>query len=526
MGEAALHILHLEDNRNDAELIAHTLKEEGVACTIECVDNEQRYVAALRRGGIDLILADYRVPGFDGVSALLLAMDIRPEVPFIFVSGTIGEDLAIETVRLGATDYVVKDKLARLVPSVLRALLEVKERRERVTAEERLRLSEEQLLHAQKMESIGTLAGGIAHDFNNILGIILGYASVLREGNVDPVRQSKSLDAMIAAVERGSALVRQLLTFARKADVLFAPLSVNEAVEEVVSLCAETFPKTIAFSRNLDFSIPAIVADCTQLHQALLNLCINARDAMPQGGTLRISTGAKPSAVVAKRLPDARAGTYVCVSVADTGTGMDSATQARIFEPFFTTKSIEKGTGLGLAIVYGVVRSHQAQIDVESEVGKGTTFHLFFPVTTPGETVVRTPAAAQEETSGGNETILLVEDEESLAALARLVLEDKGYRVLSARDGAEALDVFGRHAREIDLVVTDLGLPKLNGWEAYLRMKRIRPDVSTIIATGYTDMQSKSEMLQSGVKQIVQKPYIPKTLLQVVRETLDAAGKK
>ncbi len=525
MAEEALHILHLEDSRNDAEIIGLTLKEGIPACTIECVNNEREYVAALRRGGIDLILGDYRIPGFDGVSALLLAMEIRPDVPFIFVSGTIGEDLAIETVKLGAIDYVVKDKLARLVPSVRRALQEVRERRERVKAEERLRLSEEQLLHAQKMESIGILAGGIAHDFNNILGIILGYASVLRDGNVDS-RQAKSLDAMIAAVERGTALVRQLLTFARKTDVIFAPISVNEAVEEVLSLCTGTFPKTIVFSRTLDINIPAIIADRTQIHQALLNLCINARDAMPQGGTLRISTCTRSSAEVAKRLPDSHADTYVCVSVADTGTGMDQATLARIFEPFFTTKSEEKGTGLGLAIVYGVVRSHQAQIDVESEVGKGSTFHLFFPVAAPAETAATPPAAVQKEASGGNETILLVEDEESLAVLAKLILEDKGYRVLSARDGVEALDVYRRHALEIDLVLTDLGLPKLNGWEAYLKMKGIRADVATIIATGYTDPQSKSEMLQSGVKQIVQKPYVPKTLLQAVRDTLDQSGRK
>lgn len=526
MTEPVLHILHLEDNAFDAEMVALTLKDGSVHCTIELVANEQQYVAALRRGGIDLILGDYRIPGFDGVAALLLAMDLRPEVPFIFVSGTIGEDLAIETVRLGATDYVVKEKLGRLVPSVRRALQEVRERKDRVSAEERLRLSEEQLLHAQKMESIGTLAGGIAHDFNNILGIILGYASVLREGNVDRVRQEKSLDAMIAAVERGSALVRQLLTFARKSEVVFAPISVNEAVVEVVSLCEETFPKTITFTRALDVNLPPVVADRTQLHQALLNLCINARDAMPQGGTVTITTAVRKSAEVTKRLADAHVDRYACVSVADTGTGMDRATLARIFEPFFTTKSVEKGTGLGLAIVYGVVRSHKAQIDVQSEVGRGTTFHLWFPVTASDEKAAGPQESPAGYASGGNETILLVEDEEPLALLAKLILEDKGYRVLSARDGVEALEIFGRRSGEIDLVLTDLGLPKINGWEAFLKMKTIRPDVTTIVATGYTDPQSKSEMLQGGVKMIVQKPYIPKTILQAVRETLDRSGRK
>ena len=402
MAGATLRILHLEDNPLDAELIGGMLKTGGVPCEVERVGNKDLFAAALRRGGFDMILADNSMPGFDGLSALMMALDAHPNVPFIFVSGTIGEDMAIEAVKLGATDYVVKDKPARLVPAVRRAMLEVHERMERQGAEDRLRQSEEKLLHAQKMETIGTLAGGIAHDFNNILGIILGYASVLREGNVEPARLSKSLDAMISAVERGTALVRQLLTFARKSDVLFGLMHVNDAVEEVVTLCAETFPKTITFSRRCDPRVPPIVADHSQFHQALLNLCINARDAMPHGGTLSVGTSVMPPDEVRKRLPEARSDPYVCIAIADTGTGMDAETRARIFEPFFTTKGAEKGTGLGLAIVYGVVKSHQALVDVESQVGKGTTFRLYFPVGITGGELARPQEAALEDAPGGS----------------------------------------------------------------------------------------------------------------------------
>ncbi|MEW6511252.1 MAG: response regulator [Bacteroidota bacterium] len=641
MTEPTLRILHLEDDTNDAELIRATLKEGGLDCTVDWVETRAQYEEALRENRCDIILSDYRVPGFDGLDALALAMKACPDVPFIFVSGTIGEERAIAAIKLGATDYVLKERLARLVTAVRRALQEVRERGERRAMEDRLRQSEEQfrliaenmadlvavvdvtgkrlynspsyrtllgdpgrlqgsdsfaeihpadrerirqlfqetvttgegrraeyrmiahdgsvryiesqgsvvrdgtgvistivivsrditqrkqleeqLLHAQKMESIGTLAGGIAHDFNNILGIILGYASVLREDAGNPARLNRHLTAVIEAVQRGSSLVRQLLTFARKADVVFAPTRVNTVVDEVVHMCAETFPKTIDFVPRLDPSAPNISADRTQVHQALLNLCVNARDAMPHGGTITLSTSIAPSGEMTSRFPQAPEGSYVCIAITDTGTGMDGATRSRIFEPFFTTKGADMGTGLGLAIVYGVVKSHNAFVDVESELGKGTTFRLYFPAVPAHVEVPPAQESAAPEAAGGHETVLLVEDEEQLLVLAKLLLEGKGYTVLTARDGDEAVGVFRKHAGEIDLVLTDLGLPKLDGWQAYLQMKAIRPDTVAIVATGYADPRSKSDMLSQGVGNVIQKPYEPNILLHTVRQTLDDA---
>ncbi|MBM2841271.1 MAG: hybrid sensor histidine kinase/response regulator [Bacteroidetes bacterium] len=632
--KAPLRILHLEDDPNDAELVNATLSSEAIVFDMTCVDSREEYAAALNRGGFDLILSDFKIPSFDGFSALEIAKQYSPEIPFIFVSATIGEDRAIDAVQLGATDYVLKDRLARLGPAVRRALAETAEHEKRMEAERRLRESEEQfrlitenmadlvavldlegkrlynspsyatllgspeslrgtdsftevhpddrqriskvfdetvrtgkgqrteyrlsskdnkvrfiesqgsvitdsngnpanvivvsrdvtdrkkleaeLLHAQKMESIGTLAGGIAHDFNNVLGIIIGYLSLINRKNVKPEDFARAVEAMTTAVQRGASLVRQLLTFARKTEVLYERMNVNATVEEVAKMCSQTFPKTIVFSTIPDLQIPAIIGDRNQLHQALLNLCVNARDAMPNGGALSITTSIVAGKDLRSAFPDAEYEQYIHVAVADTGTGMDEVTQAHIFEAFFTTKEIGKGTGLGLAMVYGVINSHKGHISVKSEIGHGTIFSLYFPVPPPGVTSLTFADAPAQEVAGGNETILFAEDEDTLVELVKTLLEAKGYRVLIARDGLQAVDLFKQHADEIALVITDIGLPKLNG------MKAIRPKITTIVATGYLDAKQRSEMLKAGAKDIVQKPFVPNLLLRKVREVLDS----
>ena len=397
---------------------------------------------------------------------------------------------------------------------------------------------EHQLIQAQKMESIGTLAGGIAHDFNNILAIILGYASRLRRyvhprpdgvqafpeliGGTGPdalTKLSQSLEEIHKAVQRGAKLVQQLLTFARKTDVAFETVSVNATIEELIKMLVETFPKTISFALSLDKKIPSIIADANQLHQALLNLCLNARDAMPNGGTLSITTSTMENGPMRQRFPDANAQKYVCIAVTDTGLGMDEATRIRIFEPFFTTKERGKGTGLGLAVVYGIVKNHNGFIDVDSGVGKGAAFGLYLPV------VQKSPGAAekeaQEEIKGGTETILLVEDEEVLLNLVKSLLEEKGYQVLAARDGGEAVDTYKHRQNEIALVFADMGLPILGGWEAFLKMKELNPKVKMIFASGYLDPSAKSELLKKGAKDFLQKPYEPERVLRRIRQVLD-----
>ncbi|MBI4418696.1 MAG: PAS domain S-box protein, partial [Ignavibacteriales bacterium] len=274
-----------------------------------------------------------------------------------------------------------------------------------------LRKLEHQLRQAQKMESIGTLAGGIAHDFNNILSIILGYSSLIKRGKTDGKKFDEAIDTIAKAAQRGATLVKQILTFARKTDVIFESVRINDLLTDLSKLLSETFPKTIVFDLRLNADVPTILADPNQLHQVFLNLCVNARDAMPESGTITIETGMANGLTLQDRFADARQSEYVHVRISDTGTGMDEATRQRIFEPFFTTKGQGRGTGLGLAVVYGIVNNHRGFIDVESALGKGTTFHLFFPVQMRKFEALGEGKTPVDEIPGGSETILLVEDE-------------------------------------------------------------------------------------------------------------------
>lgn len=386
---------------------------------------------------------------------------------------------------------------------------------------ERKRL-EDQYRQAQKMESLGTLAGGIAHDFNNILAIILGHASLLSRNQGNPEKQAANTDAIIKATQRGAALTRQLLTFASKTDILFESVQLNHAVVETAKLLGETFPKTVSVHTKLQADLPPIVADPNQLHQLLLNLCVNARDAMPKGGTLSIETTLVVGDVISSRFAQANAANYVVLQVSDTGEGMDQATKRRIFEPFFTTKEKGKGTGLGLATVYGIIESHGGFVDVDSEVGVGTTFHVYFPVQIFAEEGSSVRRETAEEVSGGSEMILVVEDEEMLRELLRAVLSSKGYEVLTASDGVEAVEIYAAHRKKIGLVVADIGLPRLAGGDVFLKLKQMNPDVRMILASGFFEPGFRVEMLDAGAKEVIQKPYQPNELLKSIRKALDS----
>ena len=380
---------------------------------------------------------------------------------------------------------------------------------------------EEGLRQAQKMESIGTLAGGIAHDFNNILGIILGYVSRLGMGKSDPEKLAASLDALRKATHRGAELVRQILTFARKTDVLLESVNLNTSVSELVKMLSETFPKTVSFSLHLDRRLPSIVADAGQVQQSLLNLCVNARDAMVNGGTMTISTRVMQGDALRQKFSGAENKPYACVEVKDTGTGMDDATRARIFEPFFTTKELGQGTGLGLSVVFGIVNSHHGFIDVESKVGHGTSFFLYFPIPPGFKEPEKEESKKISYVKGGNETIMLVEDEEILRELMGSSLRERGYEVIIAQDGVDAVNLFTQHKDHIALVLCDMGLPKMGGWDAFKIMKELQPDVSVVFASGYLDPALKAEILKSGAIDFVQKPYDPDEVIRHIREVID-----
>ncbi|MGA9365357.1 MAG: PAS domain S-box protein [Bacteroidota bacterium] len=381
---------------------------------------------------------------------------------------------------------------------------------------------EQQLIQAQKMESLGTLASGIAHDFNNILGIILGYASLLELAGPDRKQFARNVDTIKKAVERGTGLVRQLLISVRKTEVLLESVDLNAVVCELQKMLQETFPRMVTFSVQLHRHIPSIIGDRNQIYQTLLNLCLNARDAMPKGGVLTLKTGTVGGETLREKFSNVDSEEYVWVSVGDTGVGMDEETKRRIFEPFFTTKGPGKGTGLGLYVVYGIVKNHYGFIDAESETNRGTTFHLYFPVQPRGIELGATKESLEAEVPRGSETIFVVEDEEMMLEMLKTTLKSKGYNVLKARDGVSAVRTY-RHQREkIDLVVMDLGLPERGGWEAFQKMKGINPEVKVILVSGYIDPNLKSELLNSGVKDFVQKPYKPEHILKEIRKVLDA----
>lgn len=491
-------------------------------CTAERVDTRRGFVAALEKGGFDLILADYSIPGFDGMTALSLAREQASDIPFLFVSATIGEELAIDAMHHGATDYVLKQRLGRLVPSVQRALRERDDRRERKKAEEALVQSERQFRQSQKMEAVGRLAGGIAHDFNNLLTVIMGYSHVLATelGREHPLYTK--IEETQKAGERAAMLVRQLLAFSRKQPLEPKHLSLNNVVANLEGMLQRLIGADIRLLITLDPENSQVRADQAQLEQVLMNLVVNARDAMPNGGTLTIETAqvelAKTPLYHVDPLPP---GPYAKLSVGDTGSGMDRETQAHIFEPFFTTKEEGKGSGLGLSTVFGIVTQSGGAIDVASRVGYGTRFDIFFPrIAIDTHTAVSTQISAQPV--GGNEAILLVEDDASVRILLRDALRKLGYRVIEAKQGLEACLLASQELDRLDLLLTDMVMPGMGGRELAQHLMTMKPDLRVLFMSGFTDDVGILAGHEQGTSGFLQKPFTPELLARTVRKILDA----
>jgi len=517
-----LLLLHLEDDPVDAELITTTLIDGGIPCQSQLVDTRQAFVAALKEGRMDLILADYSIPGFDGMTALILARQHCPDVPFLFVSATIGEELAIDAMHQGATDYVLKQRLGRLVPSVQRALRELDDRAERKRAEEALRQSEKQFRQSQKMEAVGRLAGGIAHDFNNLLTIIMGYSQVLLTelGPQHPLRGK--IEETLKAGGKAASLIRQLLTFSSKQSMDPKILTLNTAVTSLENMLRRLIGEDVQFVIKLDPKNGRLRADQTQLEQVLVNLVVNARDAMPKGGTITIETAQveltrSPVYHIAPLQP----GSYVRLAVSDTGCGMDLKTQSHIFEPFFTTKGEGKGTGLGLSTVYGIVTQCGGAIDVTSRVGHGTRFDLYFP-SVESDILTTTPTQPSGRPQRGTETILLAEDEPSVRTLVRDELQKLGYKVVEAKNGVEACLLATQQAESFQLLLTDVVMPVMGGRELAQHLSVINPELRTLFMSGYMDDVGIMAGQEEGTTSFLQKPFTPEVLASSVRNLLDA----
>jgi two-component system cell cycle sensor histidine kinase/response regulator CckA len=511
-----LKALIIEDSSDDTELVVQELRRAGFEAQWVRVETESDYLSHLRDGW-DIILADYRLPGFSGLRALELLKQSRLEIPFIIVSGTIGDELAAAAMKEGATDYVLKDRLARLGPAIRRSLRETAERAER------LRL-QQQIIESQKMEVLGHLACGVAHDFNNLLSVIMCTSDLMmldiRPG--DPlVRQVEEIQH---ASLRAKGLTEQLLIFGRKKTVPFEVLDLNEVVEAMNKMLRRLVNENIELSIVLGKHIGRFKADAGKVGQVLMNLVVNARDAMPQAGKLTIGTyNVTLDGKYAERQPGVKPGDYVMLAVSDTGTGMTDEVKKRLFEAFFTTKAQGKGTGLGLATCQAIVNQCGGHIEVSSEVGHGSTFKIFFPRIDQPLTVSSSAAPfSAHSLPRGTEVLLLVEDDPSVRQLASIVLENQGYRVLRASSGLDGIRV----ARElkgpaIDLVISDVIMPRMGGREMADLIRAAYPKVKVLFTSGYPDDTADGVGPQTPGVAFLAKPYTPAQLARRVRTLMD-----
>ena len=637
-----LRVLFVEDREKDVELLVLELRRGGYDLVQERVDTPEAFGAALERQGWDIILCDYQMPRFDAPAALALAKERKVDIPFIVVSGTVGEETAVEALRAGAHDFMTKDRLSRLLPAIDRELREAFGRAERRRAESALlekeaqyrqivesvravvwradartfqftfvspeaekilgypmrmwleepsfwsdhihpddrawatalyrrnteekrdhqfeyrlvaadghavwfqdlvrvvvegdevrelvgimidvterRHLEDQLRQSQKLEAVGQLAGGVAHDFNNLLGVITGYSDLaLRE--IDPEhRAHRRVEQIRKAAERAAALTRQLLAFSRKQVLQPRVLALNAVVADVEKMLRRLIGEHIQLVTVLSEDLGTVKADPGQIEQVLVNLAVNARDAMPGGGKLVIETANTDlDEGYVRAHADARPGPHVVLSVSDTGHGMDARTLSRVFEPFFTTKGPDKGTGLGLSTVYGVVKQSGGHVTAYSEPGHGTTFKVYLPrVDEPLEP--RPGQAAVGETPRGTETILLAEDEESLRLMFRELLEGAGYLVLEGASPEAALAASESHAGAIHLFMTDVVMPRIGGQELARRVLVTRPQVRVLYISGYSFEGIGHHGLIDAGANYLEKPFTAEALLRTVRKILD-----
>jgi two-component system, cell cycle sensor histidine kinase and response regulator CckA len=511
-----IRILIAEDHPHDAELLVRELTRAGFDFDWQRVDNEADFVAKLKPD-IDLILSDYEMPQFSGLRALqILNEHPELEIPFIIVSGTIGEETAIAAMQEGADDYLLKDRIARLGPAVERALNSFSSRIER----KRL---EAQFIEAQKMEVVGQLAGGVAHDFNNVLAVIMGYGDLIVQELEPDNPLQKYIDEIRHAAKRAAGLTQQLLIFSRKQTVQPVELDLNDVVMEMEKMLRQLINENIDLTMACDKPVGPIKADAGYVWQVLMNLVVNARDALPHGGKIIVKTDEVHLASNDPRAPsDAIPGDYVMLSVTDTGVGMTEEVKERLFEAFFTTKVAGKGTGLGLVTCRTIVKQSGGYIHVTSDVGKGTTFRVYFPRTALRNETTSTVPAKSGRARAGTETLLVVEDEPALRHLAQGILATQGYNVLTAPNGQDALRVAREHQGDpISLVVTDVVMPRMGGKVMAEWLKSSNPDLKILFTSGYTeDAIAHHGVLEDGIE-FLPKPYTPASLAIKVGELLD-----
>jgi signal transduction histidine kinase len=509
-----LTVLLVEDSEDDALLIRRCLMRGGYEPNITRVETEAEMREALAAGPVDIILSDYVLRRFSCQGALETLKSTGSDIPFIALSGTVNEETILALLRAGAGDYVMKDNLARLPSSIDREIREAEGRRQR----KRL---EAQLQQAMKMEAIGRLAGGVAHDFNNLLTVIAGFAQLaLLDEN--PARAG--LEQILLAAERASGLTRQLLAFSRQQELEPRIFDLNQLVIDMEKMLSRLIGEDVKVSTRIAEEPLTVRADPGQIEQVLLNLAVNARDAMPAGGKLILSTAARRLAGSAATMHGLPEGSYCAISVSDTGTGIPPEVLPHIFEPFFTTKPEGQGTGLGLSTVYGIVQQSGGSIHAYSEKGLGTTFSVFLPAAGSVSDILPVPTAARM--GSGTETVLVAEDDKTVLYLVAQSLTASGFRVLQAPNGEDALELL--HAQGpagVDALITDVVMPGISGPILAARAAELLPRLRILFMSGYTEEVIQHHGVSRGNVAFIQKPFAPSELVRKVRNLLDPEKK-
>jgi two-component system, cell cycle sensor histidine kinase and response regulator CckA len=515
-----LRVLQVEDNEDDALLIVRELRRGGYEVVQRRVMGADEMRQALAEEQWDLVISDYSLPTFSGPAALSVLKQSGCDIPFIMVSGTIDEQTAVTALHAGAHDFVLKTRLARLLPAVQRELNDAATRRAQRAGEEEVKRLEEQVRHAQKMEAVGRLAGGIAHDFNNILTAIIATADLALDTPELPDELRADLESILDSGRRAAAITRQLLTFSRKQVVQPRPIDLNEVVQNSEPLLRRLVNQAIRLEMDLVCS-GVVEADPTQVEQVLLNLVVNASDATPAGGVISVSTSDITTHAAAQydgvALPPGR---YAVLRVRDTGSGMDAATLERIYEPFFTTKEAGRGTGLGLATVYGIVNQSGGHIFVHSQPGEGTQFEILLPCIDSAPAPDAGPITKRGSVSG-SEVILVVEDEPAVRAPVCRSLRQLGYFVLEADHGEDALRVLHEYHAPIHLLITDVVMPEMTGAQLVRLLHDWYPQLKVLFISGYSEQLVSSDVLVSEGVAYMPKPFTPEELAQRVRQLLD-----
>jgi signal transduction histidine kinase len=521
----SLRVLLVEDHQDDALLLIRHLERTGYQVEAFRVDARDSFERAIVNAKWDVIISDHAMPNFSSLEALAALKAHEMDYPFIIVSGTIAEDMAVEAMRAGAHDYVLKGNLARLAPAIERELGDAEQRRQAREERAARQAIELQLQHSQKMEAVGRLAGGIAHDFNNLLTAILGFTGLaldkISNNGSTPVRFE--LEQVKQAAERAARFTRHLLAFSRQQVLSPRPIDPGEAIEAMMPMLRQLLGEDVDVAIHERTKAKARV-DPGQFEQVVMNLVVNARDAMPNGGNLRIGTAVMDiQSPVTERL-QLQPGRYVRLSVADDGLGMDEATRGRIFEPFFTTKPPGKGTGLGLSTVYGILKQSNGAIDVTTALSQGTTFHVYLPATVKLEAGTASSTTRVRRSGDLRGTVLVAEDEESVRVLIETVLKSAGFQVLSAASGTEAAALLKTIDSGLDLLITDVVMPGMIGPDLARLVREKFADVRLLYITGYATHSAVPTGFIHEDDALLQKPFLPDQLLAKVQDSLEIAS--